>query len=183
MNKTTYLVLLRGINVGGKNIIKMIELKKLFEKLRFTDVKTYIQSGNVIFKDYEKNRIKLKTKIEKILLTELKNKINIMILEFSEIREVIDKKPKGFGEDKENKYDVIYLMKPLKPKAALKWIKTRDGVDKIYTGRNILYISRLTKYIGKSYFSKMIKTPIYENITIRNWNTTKKLYELMKENN
>jgi hypothetical protein len=65
MNK--YLTLLRGINVGGNNIIQMRELKNLFAEMGFTDVLTYIQSGNVIFKCREKNKTKLKTKIEKML--------------------------------------------------------------------------------------------------------------------
>ena len=182
MEKLKYLALLRGINVGGKNIIKMCELKKIFEGMKFTDVKTYIQSGNVIFLDYENDQIKIQKKIERTLFKKLNYKINIRILTFSEINEIVNNKPKGFGEDNENKYDVIYLIKPLEVKDAIKEIKTRDGVDKMFEGKNVLYISRLIKNLSKSYFSKIIDTPIYQNITIRNWNTTKKLYELMKMN-
>jgi uncharacterized protein (DUF1697 family) len=179
MEKIKYLALLRGINVGGKNIIKMNELKNLFEELDFSGVKTYIQSGNVIFSDYETDKNKLKEIIEKALFKKIKNKINIAILTFKEIKQIVNKKPKGFGEDNENKYDVIYLMEPLGVKEAIKEIKTREGVDKIYEGEKVIYISRSIKYLGKSYFSKILETPIYKNITIRNWNTTKKLYELM----
>jgi uncharacterized protein (DUF1697 family) len=161
----------------------MDELKKIFEGMKFTDVKTYIQSGNVMFLDYENDQIKLQRKIERTLFKKLNYKINIRILTFSEINEIVNNKPKGFGEDNENKYDVIYLIKPLETKEAIKEIKTRDGVDKMFEGKNVLYISRLIKYLSKSYFSKIIDTPIYQNITIRNWNTTKKLYELMRINN
>jgi uncharacterized protein (DUF1697 family) len=183
MEKLKYLALLRGINVGGKNIIKMDELKKIFEEMKFTDVKTYIQSGNVMFLDYENDQIKIQKKIERALFKKLNYKINIGILTFSEINEIVNNKPKGFGEDNENKYDVIYLIKPLEAKDAIKEIKTRDGVDKMFEGKNVLYISRLIKNLSKSYFSKIIDTSIYQNITIRNWNTTKKLYELMGINN
>ena len=131
MEKNEYLVLLRGINVGGKNIIKMDELKKLFENLKFTNVKTYIQSGNIIFNDYENNKIKLTEKIEKALFKKLNNEINIVILTFSEMKEIINEKPNGFGEDKEYKYDVIYFVKPLEPKTAIKEIKAREGADNI----------------------------------------------------
>jgi len=181
MEETKYLALLRGINVGGKNIIKMDDLKKIFEEMKFTDVKTYIQSGNVIFLDYENEQIKIQMKIETALFKKLNYKINIRILTFSEIKEIVNNKPEGFGEDNENKYDVIYLIKPLETKDAIKEIKTRDGVDKMFEGESVLYILRLIKNLNKSYFSKIIDTPIYQNITIRNWNTTKKLYELMKE--
>jgi uncharacterized protein (DUF1697 family) len=176
-----YLVLLRGINVGGKNIIKMNELKNLFEELKFTDVKTYIQSGNIVFNNDEVDKIKLEKIIEKALLKKLNIKINIVILTIKEMKQIINKKPKGFGEDNENKYDVIYLMKSLKVKDAIKEIKTREGVDKIYEGEKVIYISRSIKSLSKSYFSKILETPIYKDITIRNWNTAKKLYELMDD--
>jgi uncharacterized protein (DUF1697 family) len=182
MKKNKYLVLLRGINVGGKNIIKMNELKNIFEDLNYTDVKTYIQSGNVIFNDYENDKNKLTEVIEKTLFKKLKSKINIAILTYKEMKNIINKKPEGFGEDKENKYDVIYLMQPLKVKDAVKEIKTKEGVDKIYEGEKVIYISRSIKDITKSYFSKILETPIYKSITIRNWNTTKKLWELMENN-
>jgi uncharacterized protein (DUF1697 family) len=183
MKKNKYLVLLRGINVGGKNIIKMNELRILFEELNFSGVRTYIQSGNVIFNDYENDKIKLSEIIEKALLKKFKNEINIVILTVREIKSIIDKKPKGFGEDNENKFDVIYLTEHLNVKDAIKEIKTREGVDQIYEGKKVIYISRLIKNLSKSYFSKILETSIYKNITIRNWNTTKKLYELMENNN
>ena len=53
MNQQTYIALLRGINVSGQKPVKMTELKELFESIGFTDVKTYIQSGNVVFKTEE----------------------------------------------------------------------------------------------------------------------------------
>ena len=64
MAQTQYLALLRGINVGGNNIIKMADLKACFESLGLTDVVTYIQSGNVIFKSAEKDKAKLTKMIE-----------------------------------------------------------------------------------------------------------------------
>jgi uncharacterized protein (DUF1697 family) len=182
MNKIRYLALLRGVNVGGNNIIKMSELKMLFEGLKFSDVRTYIQSGNVIFNDCENDKNKLIKIIEKALFKKLSNKINIVLLTFSEIEEIINKKPKGFGEDSENKYDVIYLVEPLNVKDAVKEIKMREGVDKMYEGKKVVYISRSIKNLTKSYFSKILETLIYKNITIRNWNTTKKLHELMAGN-
>ena len=179
-----YLALLRGINVGGNNIIKMDELKKLFEKLKFSEVKTYIQSGNVLFKDSEKDRIKISEKIEKALLEKLNNKIDVMILTFSEMKKIINEKPDKFGEENEKfRYDILFLLEPLTVKEAVKEIKARDGVDEIYGGNKIIYYKRLIEKITKSYISKIVGTPIYQKITIRNWNTTKKLYELMVENN
>jgi uncharacterized protein (DUF1697 family) len=180
MEKIEYLVLLRGINVGGNNIIRMNELKELFEKMNFIDVITYIQSGNIIFKDIEKDKIKITNKIEKVLFKKLNSKINIVILTFSEVKQIINNKPECFGDDKTKyKYDVIFLKEPLKAEDAIKEFKPRDGVDKIYSGKKVLYISRLMSEWTKSHFSKISESSIYQNITIRNWNTTEKIYELM----
>jgi uncharacterized protein (DUF1697 family) len=150
MEKTKYLVLLRGINVGGNNIIKMNELKYLFDELNYSNVKTYIQSGNVIFNDYEIDKNKLKKIIEEALFKRIKNRINIVILSFREMKQIVNKKPKSFGEDNENKYDIIYLIEPLNVKEAIKEIKIREGVDKIYGGEKVIYISRSIKNLTKS---------------------------------
>jgi uncharacterized protein (DUF1697 family) len=184
MKKNKYLVLSRGINVGGNNIIKMDELKKLFEEAGFTNVLTYIQSGNIIFDDFEKDKIKLAEKIENVLYKKMENKITIALLTFSEIKKVINKKPEGFGEEKDKyKYDVIFLIEPLKTKEAVKEIKTREGVDEMYEGEKVIYIRRLIEELSKSHFPKIAETVIYKNITVRNWNTTKELYELLNKNN
>jgi uncharacterized protein (DUF1697 family) len=101
MDKIKYVVLLRGINVGGNNIIKMDELRIMFEEMDFSKVKTYIQTGNVIFEDIEKNKANLIKKIEGKLLKEIKNKITVVLLTFSEIKEIVQKKPENYGDDSE----------------------------------------------------------------------------------
>jgi uncharacterized protein (DUF1697 family) len=172
--------LLRGINVGGNNIIKMDTLRKLFEDMGFECVKTYIQSGNVIFSDCEGDRARLTEKIEKMLSKHLASVVKAAVLTLSEMRWIIDKKPECFGEkNDEYKYNVLFFIKPLKAKDAIKEIKAREGVDEIYEGKDVVYSSCLISRRTKSYLSKIVETTIYKNTTIRNWNTTKKLYELM----
>jgi uncharacterized protein (DUF1697 family) len=67
VEKINYVALLRAVNAGGKNVIKMNELKILFEKMKLSNVKTYIHYGNVIFNDFEKDKLKLLKKLEKKL--------------------------------------------------------------------------------------------------------------------
>ena len=179
-NKIKYLALLRGINVGGKNILKMEELKKRFEEAGFSDVTTYIQSGNVIFSDTENDKMKVSVKTGELLYKKLGNEIKVALLTIPEIKKIIDGKPEDFGEEKEKyKYDVIFLIDPLKAGDAMKEIKTRAGVDDLYEGDKVIYIRRLISELTKSHFSKISETLIYRDTTIRNWNTTKKLYEIM----
>jgi uncharacterized protein (DUF1697 family) len=184
MEKINYVVLLRGINVGGNNIIKMNELKIIFEKMNLSDVQTYIQSGNVLFKDFEKDKLKLEKKIEKRLSKELNAEIKVSLLTLSEMDEIINKKPYKFGEEDEKyKYDVLSLIEPLTVKEVISEIKTREGVDEVFEGNKVLYFKRLREKITKTYLTKIIGMPIYKYMTLRNWNTTEKLLELMKKNN
>jgi uncharacterized protein (DUF1697 family) len=181
MEKINYVALLRGINAGGNNIIKMTELKILFEKMNFSDVQTYIQSGNVIFNDFEKDKLKVCKKIEERLSGTLNNEIKISLFTFSEMSEIITGKPYGYGEENEKyKYDVLFLIDPLTAKEAFKEIKTREGVDEVCEGNKVLYFKRLKEKITKTYLTKIIGTPIYKNMTLRNWNTTEKIFDIMK---
>ena len=98
--------------------------------------------------------------------------------------EIINKKPYKYGEENEKyKYDMIFLIEPLTTKEAMKEIKIKEGVDEVYEGNRVLYFKRLKEKITKTYLTKIIGTPIYKYMTLRNWNTTEKLFELMKNNN
>ncbi|MCL2284042.1 MAG: DUF1697 domain-containing protein [Fibromonadales bacterium] len=180
MKKTDYLVLLRGINVGGKNTIKMDDLKKAFEKMKFSDIKTYIQSGNVLFKDYENNKLKIAKRIEKKLFEMTQNEIMIKILTFSDLHEIISDIPDGFGDEPEKyKYDVLFLIEPLTTKEIMTKIKIMKGNDKIYEGKKAFYVKRIAEKLTGSYITEITKT--WQNVTVRNLNTTRKLHELMLE--
>lgn len=179
---TKYLALLRGINVGGNNIIKMVDLKKCFESMGLTDVVTYIQSGNVIFTSSEKSQAKLITTIEECLSKKFNYKSKIVLITNEHLEKTVQKAPKGFGtEPDEYRYDVIFLKEPLTAKEAVKDIQLREGVDNLSAGDGVLYFSRLISLAGKSYLSKVVSLPIYKNMTIRNWNTTTKLLALMQK--
>jgi uncharacterized protein (DUF1697 family) len=177
----TYLTLLRGINVGGKNIIKMENLKKTFEEMHYTNVKTYIQSGNIIFDSDEADREKLTDTIEKTLSKKYNYSARALLLSFAELKKIIEGIPPGFGEDPQQyRYDIWFLIPPLNAGEVMRNISVREGVDWIHKGKNAVYTTRLTEQMGKSRFTKIIQTPMYQNITIRNWNTGRKLFELMK---
>jgi len=177
--KTSYIALLRGINVGGKNIIKMEMLKQCFAEMVFFDVKTYIQSGNVIFKTEETDKLKLTKNIENQLKKTFSAEIKILVITADELVETIENAPENFGTEPEKfRYDVWFLLPPVTANNIVQNICLREGVDFLQAGKNAVYTSRLTNQMGKSYLSKIMKTPIYKNFTIRNWNTTTKLLEL-----
>ena len=168
-----YLALLRGINVGGKSIIKMADLRVKFEEMGFSDVATYIQSGNVVF-GAKGTTASLEKKIEKEFAT-------VVVLNKKEMKAVMDGVPKDFGKEPEKyRYDVIFLKRPLTMKAAMKEISAKEGVDDVWPGKGVIYFRRLISKASSSYLSKVVQKPAYKKMTIRNWNTTRKMWEMME---
>ena len=179
---TYYIALLRGINVGGKNIIKMEHLKQVFDNMGFSDVKTYIQSGNVIFRTSESNKFQLTERIENQLQKCFSTEIKTLVLTTDELAETVENAPENFGTEPEKyRYDVWFLLPPTMVSDVVSNVRLREGVDFLQAGKNVIYTSRLTSHMGKSYFSKIMQTQISKNFTIRNWNTTTKLLELTNE--
>ena len=176
---TFYIALLRGINVGGKNIIKMEQLKQVFVDMGFYDVKTYIQSGNVIFRTQENDKLKITKRIESQLQKNFHVEIKTLVLTADELAETIENAPEKFGIEPEKfRYDVWFLLPPSTVTDIVSNVRLREGVDFLQTGKNVIYTSRLTSLMGKSYFSKISQMTFYKNTTIRNWNTVTKLLEL-----
>ena len=173
-----YLVLLRGINVGGKNLVKMAGLRAAFEEMRFADVETYIQSGNVLFRAPRQRREALTGRIESELRRRFGTELKVVLLTATELQGVIEGAPRGFGGDSHN-CDVIFLRKPLTVKKAFGLLETREGVDSAWAGKGVIYFSRLASKASSSRLSKIVTLPEYQDMTIRSWSTTTKLLALM----
>ncbi len=179
----TYVVLLRGINVGGKNKVPMADLRKCLEELKFSNVLTYIASGNVVL-ETDNHSSKIKAQIERVLPTNFKldsELIKVLVLSQSQFQAVIDNKPKGFGEHPDTYHsDVIFLM-DIDSYQAMAVFDPREGVDKVWPGDGVIYSQRLSSKRTKSRLSKIVGTPAYRSMTIRSWNTTTKLLEILKK--
>jgi uncharacterized protein (DUF1697 family) len=179
MAEIQYIALLRGINVGGNNIIKMSDLRMCFESIGLSNVSTFIQSGNVLFRSEENDKGRLTVKIEKVLSVKFNYKARILILNHHQLQKVVKKAPEGFGEDAMNyRYDVVFLKEDINPADILKELIIKEGVDEAFSGESVLYFSRLRSRAGQSHLVKIIAHPAYKDITIRNWNTTTRLLTL-----
>jgi uncharacterized protein (DUF1697 family) len=158
----------------------MPALKACFEEHGFTDVATYIQSGNVLFQSSESKVEKLTTEIEKLLSKEFGYESRVVVVSHDQLKNAVKRAPKGFGsKPAEYRYDVIFLKAPLTAAEAMKSIATKDGVDEAAAGKGVLYFSRLIARASSSYLSRIVGQPVYKSMTIRNWNTTTKLLALM----
>ena len=178
---TTHVALLRGINVGGKNLIKMPALKAAFEADGFRDVSTYIQSGNVIFTASQARSEELTRRIELMLAEAFDFSPTVVVRSRKQMRQIVEHAPEGFGaEPKRYRYDVIFLKAPLTARAAMAHVPTNPAVDTAHAGTGVLYFSRLEAKATQSRLSKIVSSPIYPSVTIRNWNTTTKLLSMME---
>jgi uncharacterized protein (DUF1697 family) len=176
----TYVALLRGINVGGKNLIGMPDLKAAFEDLGLQSVSTYIQSGNVIFRT-GRDQKRLTRMIEEDLADRFSYPARLVLRSAHQMRSIVSRAPPDFGSDPESfRYDVIFLRESLTAAEALKSVRARDGVDQAFAGDGVLYFSRLISRAAQSHLSRIVGLPIYQEMTIRNWNTTTKLSSLMQ---
>jgi uncharacterized protein (DUF1697 family) len=172
--------MLRGINVGGNSIIKMTDLVACFEQMGFADAMAYIQSGNILFWADEENRARLTDKIERVLSDTFHYHSRVVVITYPQLKSVVGGAPSQFGKDAMRyRYDVIFLKEPLTAKTAMESVSIKDGVDLAYEGKGVLYFSRLVAKAAQSNLTKIIRLPVYQNMTIRNWNTTTKLLLLM----
>lgn len=175
----TYLILLRGINVGGKNKIPMADLRKCLEELGFSNVSTFAVSGNVILKS-DKRPDEIKVQIEAALSSNFKldsELIKVLVLSCQQLQAVIDTKPTGFGDQPEKYHsDTIFLI-GINATQAMPVFNPRDGVDKVWPGNGVIYSQRLSAKRTKSRLSQMMASPFYKSMTIRSWSTTVKLLD------
>lgn len=175
-----YVALLRGINVGGKNLVRMPALRRWFEAQGFDAVETYIQSGNVLFTTRERGA-PVVARIEAGLSRQFRYEASVVLRSLAQLRAVVEAAPDGFGAlPALYRYDVIFLKEPLSAAEANADVPAKSGVDRVVAGAGVLYCSRLVAKASQSRMSRVTALPIYRRMTIRNWNTTTRLLELME---
>lgn len=175
-----YLALLRGINVGGNSIIKMADLKKAVEQCGFTNVKTYIQSGNVIFEADENNLEYITNKLEESLLKNFSLSSGLVVKTYEQLNKLVSEIPAGWRKNKNLNCYIAFIRRPVTARDVLREIELKEGVDFVEAGDGVLYLSTLLGGITQSGFSKLMARKISKDITIRNYTTVQKLLALMQ---
>lgn len=182
----TYAVLLRGINVGGKNKIKMADLRELLEEHGFLDVRTYIQSGNVVLRS-ELNAEQISSRIEQLLIRSFaldSSIVRVLCLSHGQLAQAVEQAPSDFGTENERfRYDVIFCLDQ-NAEEVFADVPVRPEIDRAAQGPGVVYYRRPAPShpaAGRSWLSKLVGRPVYLTVTIRNWNTTLKLLDLLQE--
>lgn len=178
---SVFVALLCGVNVGGNNIISMSSLKASFEKMGFSDVSTYINSGNILFKSRERDARKLETKIEAMLSKEHKLGCRVVVRSISEMASLVENLPKNWDGDKQWKYNVIFLRHSIDSEKVLASLGPKPEIEKVvYYPGTLLWSARISD-MSRTTMQKLSSQKLFQDMTVRNTNTTRKLYELMNK--
>jgi len=179
----TQVVLIRGINVGGKNPVAMSGLRDVLEQLGCTDVVTVLASGNAIVGS-AMSPAQLAETLEQQLPKRFSlhdEVVKVLALNEKQFRAVVDTRPEGFGDQPEKYHsDAIFLL-GIPVAEAEKVFDPRDGVDAIWPGHGVIYSRRLSAQRTKSRLSKIVGTPAYKSMTIRSWATVMKLMGILDQ--
>ena len=181
MASNRFVALLRGVNVGGRNPVSMSDLREAFQEEGHRDVRTYIQSGNVLFRS-DSDRDALEGELEVMLERRLGVPLVVVVRSHRQLRNIVDRSPHGFGKAPDLYHsDVIFLKAPLSAKQAMRVVETREGVDQVWPGTGVLYFARLSARRTQTKMGSIVGTPEYRLMTIRSWSTTTKLLGLLDE--
>ena len=180
MAAESYVALLRGINVGGRNKVPMAALRERLDP-DFARVHSYIQTGNVVL-DSELSAAEIQAHIEHGLPTWFDldlDLIRVLVLDSRAYRSVLAEAPAGFGAQPETyRYDVGFYM-GVSAAEVEQHIVTHPDVDAVHCGERAFYHRRVTALASRSRVSKIIGTPVYASLTIRNWKTSEALGRLL----
>jgi uncharacterized protein (DUF1697 family) len=177
----TYVALLRGINVGGNNVIPMAALSKTFEGMGLSSVKTYIQSGNVLFQTGDADPRGLEARVEHALTKAHRYDARVVVRSLEDMTGVMEGLPRAWKRaDATMKYNVLFLRHEIDSEAILDGLAPKTDLEQVSYKPGVLYWSARTSDLARTSMGKLSSRAIYQQITVRNLNTTKKIFDLMK---
>ncbi|TWT01512.1 DUF1697 domain-containing protein [Planomicrobium sp. CPCC 101079] len=175
-----YVALLRGINVGGNNKIDMKTLKRVFEEAGMSAVKTYINSGNIIFTDASRTKNDITTILESAIFAHFALQIKVLVYNFDEFSKIAESIPVKWTNDTAMKSDVLFLWEEVDSESVMEKLFIKPEIDAVHYVPGAILWSVDREKVTRSGMSKIIGTPLYKLVTIRNVNTVRKLYGMMK---
>lgn len=177
-----YVVLLRGVNVGGKNKLPMADVRAALLDAGFADVATYIQSGNVVLQSDLRAQGVAET-IEQLLTERFtldSSLIRVLAVTGPQLEAAVEQRPPGFGDHPDRYHSDVAFLLDITPAEAMRAFNPREGVDAVWPGKGVIYSQRLSAERTRSRLSAIVGTPAYQSMTIRNWNTTTRLLEMVR---
>lgn len=176
----TFIALLRGINVGGKTMIKMDYLKAIFEQMGYEKIRTYIQSGNVIFNSSEQDVLKMEKNIEEVLIEKAGFNVSVIIRTPEELKNIIELNPFKNNNllEGERIYITFLSKKPIVSENSVLEANKATKDEIIMTEREVYILSR-EGYRNTVYSNGFIEKRLGVPATTRNIETTLKLTSMV----
>lgn len=172
-----YVALLRGINVGGNRKVPMATLKHVFETLGAKNVRTYINSGNVLFEAPKT----LLPRIQPALKKAFGFEIPTLTRDAKNIQALCKKLPANYTNDTEQRTEILFLWDAYDKKASLKLAPIKEGIDHLTYIPGTLVWNFKRAHATKSGMHEFIGTELYKHMTARNINTVRKLNAMMND--
>ena len=178
-----YIVLLRGINVSGKNKVSMPVLKSELELINYKKVTTYLNSGNIVLESDIEDQETIKQQIKYIIEKNFNINIPVLIITRENLEELLSNQPIWWGKDDKEIYDnIIFIIPPATFEEVTYKLKTpKNELEKVQGYKNYIFWSyKRSEYQKTNWWSKTAQRSVKDTITIRNANTVKKLLEISK---
>jgi uncharacterized protein (DUF1697 family) len=174
----TYICFLRGVNVGGNKLLKMAELKVLFDSLKLRDAKTYLQSGNVVFRSDETDRAVLTRRIEDGIRKKSGMEVKIILRTTDELRKVIAANPLAPETRNPSGLVVAFLGGPIGDTAKSLLTSLKIPSEELYFGKQELYLYFVESMARSKLAAALTEKKLGVNVTARNWNTVNALLKM-----
>ncbi len=178
MAENSYAALLRGVNVGGRGKVGMEDLRSLFASLGYTDVASYVQSGNVVFKSPVKDVSKLTDALEQKIRDELDMEVTVLIRSAAELRKIQAANPLIDRSGDPTKLHVTFLQAAPKPERLGELPEMSDGKDELVAVGREIYLFCPDGYGNSKLNNAFIEKRLGVRATTRNWRTVAKLVEM-----
>lgn len=169
---TSYIALLRGVNVGKERRIEMKTLKSLLERLGYASVSTYINSGNILFRS-DKTKSELQNDIQTVIQKEFGFDVPVLIKSQKEMKKIADAIPSDWQNDSTQRTDVAYLFDSIDSKNIIDSLPINMAYADVRYIKGALIWHMMRENLNKSRLNGIIKNDHYQWMTVRNVNTAR----------
>ena len=179
VSRMRYVALLRGINVGGSTLVKMAELRACVEELGFSDVSTFIASGNVLFEGDKDDPARLESTIECALEQRFRLPLKVVVLDRAAYGRIARAIPKEWVGDASVRANVAFVRRGTDAKKIVRELRPDPEVEQVKAVNGAILWATRRDALNQSVMRKLIGGAAYKELTVRNVNTTLKLQELL----
>jgi uncharacterized protein (DUF1697 family) len=176
-----YVALLRGINVGGKTLVKMADLKTCVEGLGVDNVSTFIASGNVLFETRERSVEQLQAKLERAIEKRFRLPVKVVVLDRASYARIVRAIPKAWIGDASVRANVAFVRPGTDARKVVRELDPDPAIEQVKAVRGAILWATKRTALNRSVMRKLIAGAVYKEMTVRNLNTTLKLHELLHQ--